>query len=75
VISEYIDPDTCHNFTILKCGKKYSIAFHCRLNQELKIDQAHGIITSVEGLIRENISNIGDLAIHVEPSQQELRFD
>jgi len=75
VISEYIDPDTCHNFTILKCGKKYSIAFHCRLNQELKIDQAHGIITSVEGLIRENISNIGDLAIHVEPSQQDLRFD
>jgi cation diffusion facilitator family transporter len=68
-ISDYIDPETCHNFTILKCGNKYNIAFHCRLNQELKIDQAHGIITSVEGLIRESISNIGDLAIHVEPSQ------
>jgi cation diffusion facilitator family transporter len=68
VISDYIDPDTCHNFTILKSGYKYNIAFHCRLNPRLKVGQAHDIITSIEGLIRENIKDIGDLAIHVEPS-------
>jgi divalent metal cation (Fe/Co/Zn/Cd) transporter len=67
-ISDYIDPQTCHNFTILKSGNKYNIAFHCRLNPKLKVDQAHFIITSVEGLIRENLKDIGDLAIHVEPS-------
>ena len=68
VISGYIVPQTCHNFTILKSGNKYNIAFHCRLNPQLKVGQAHDIITSIEGLIRENIKDIGDLAIHVEPS-------
>jgi len=68
IISSYIEPETCHNFTILKSGNTYNIAFHCRLNPLLKVDQAHGIITSVEGLIRENIKDIGDLSIHVEPS-------
>ena len=66
-ISDYIDPDTCHNFTILKSGKRFNIAFHCRLNQKLKVDQAHEIITSAEGLLRKKIKHVGDLSIHVEP--------
>jgi len=66
-ISEYIDPGTCHNFTILERNKIYNIAFHCRLNRKLMVEQAHIVITSIEDLIRKEINNIGDISIHVEP--------
>ena len=66
-ISEYVDPNTCHNFTILKRDSKYNIAFHCRLSKKLKIKQAHTITTSIEDLIKKEINNIGDISIHVEP--------
>ena len=66
-ISKYVDPDTCHNFTILEKKNIYNIAFHCRLNKKLKVEQAHMIITSAEDLIKKKINNIGDISIHVEP--------
>ncbi|MCD4670323.1 MAG: cation-efflux pump [Actinomycetia bacterium] len=66
-ISEYVNPDTCHNFTILEKKNIYNIAFHCRLNKKLKVEQAHMVATSVEDTIRKKINNIGDISIHVEP--------
>jgi len=68
LVSGYIDPDLCHNFTILKCSDRYNVAFHCNLSPRMKVEKAHDISTAMESIIRENIENIGDLAIHVEPS-------
>lgn len=66
-ISEYVDPHTCHNFTILERDNIYNIAFHCRLSRKLRVEQAHIITTSIEDLIKKEINNIGDISIHVEP--------
>jgi len=66
-ISDYVDPQTCHNFTILERNNIYNIAFHCRLSRELRVEQAHFVITSIEDLIKKEINNIGDMSIHVEP--------
>lgn len=66
-ISEYVNPGTCHNFTILERNNIYNIAFHCRLSRELRVEQAHIVITSIEDLIKKKINNIGDISIHMEP--------
>ena len=34
-ISMYVNPETCHNFSILRQGSQYHIAFHCRFDKNL----------------------------------------
>ncbi len=66
-ISSFINPSSCHNFTVLKKDSHYHVAFHCRLDSSLKIEQAHRIITEVENLLKTKIQVVDDVLIHVEP--------
>ncbi len=66
-IAPYINPDTCHNFSVLKKDSYYHVAFHCRLKASLKIEDAHKIISEVEDLIKTRMKNIENILIHVEP--------
>jgi divalent metal cation (Fe/Co/Zn/Cd) transporter len=69
-IKQYAVPSTCHNFTILKKDKNYNIAFHCRLKKDLKVGQAHSIITKMEDIIRKKFNYIEEISIHVEPDKK-----
>ncbi len=69
-VKEYTVPSTCHNFTILKKDNNYSIAFHCRLEKDLKVDQAHSVATIIENIIRKKFKNIEEISIHVEPDKK-----
>jgi len=69
-VKEYTVPSTCHNFTILKKDNNYSIAFHCRLGKDLKVDQAHSVATIIENIIRKKFKNIEEISIHVEPDKK-----
>jgi len=69
-IKEYAVPSTCHNFTILKKDNNYNIAFHCRLEKDLKVDQAHSVATIIENIIRKKFKNTEEIAIHVEPNKK-----
>ncbi|MCJ7471234.1 MAG: cation-efflux pump [Actinobacteria bacterium] len=69
-VKEYAAPSTCHNFTILKKNNKYNIAFHCRLEKDMKVDQAHSVITMLEDIIRKKFKNIEEISIHVEPDKR-----
>ena len=69
-VKEYAAPSTCHNFTILKKDNKYNIAFHCRLEKDMKVDQAHSVITMLEDIIRKKFKNIEEISIHVEPDKR-----
>lgn len=66
-ISAYVDPDTCHNFTILEKDKLYNIAFHCRLKKNVSVKKAHSVITRIEDNIKKKYNNIYGISIHVEP--------
>lgn len=66
-ISEKMDPDTCHYFTVLEKDGKYNIAFHCRLDKDLNIKQAHSIVTDTENIIKRQFEDISEVSIHVEP--------
>ncbi len=68
-ISAFIEPVSCHHFTVLKKDHYCHVAFHCRLDSRLNIEQAHKIITKVEDFIKTNIENVDDVLIHVEPNE------
>ncbi|MCJ7665742.1 MAG: cation diffusion facilitator family transporter, partial [Actinobacteria bacterium] len=69
-IKDYVLPSMCHNFTILERNNSYNIAFHCRLEKDLNVSQAHSVITILERIIRKKFKNIGEISIHVEPDQE-----
>jgi divalent metal cation (Fe/Co/Zn/Cd) transporter len=69
-VKEYVVPASCHNFTILKKDNNYNIAFHCRLEKNLKVGQAHSVITTLESIIRKKFNNIEGISIHVEPDKE-----
>ncbi|MBU4294178.1 MAG: cation-efflux pump [Actinobacteria bacterium] len=66
-ISNYILPESCHNFTILERNGNYNIAFHCRLDKDMEVDSAHSIITKIENRIKHISASIGEVLVHVEP--------
>jgi cation diffusion facilitator family transporter len=66
-ISSYVDPETCHNFTVLKKGELYNLAFHCRLKKNVSVKKAHSVITKIENDIKKKFNDICSISIHVEP--------
>lgn len=66
-ISRYVDPKTCHNFSVLKQNDKYHIAFHCRFEKDLDVEKAHLITTNIENHIKNSFNEISEISIHMEP--------
>jgi len=66
-VSLYTNPETCHNFTILEKDGTYNLAFHCRLEKNLDVKQAHTVITEMENGIKRKFKNINEVLIHMEP--------
>ena len=66
-ISSQISPETCHKFTVLERNGIYNIAFHCRLDRNMDVKEAHSIITQVENRIKQISKNINEVSIHMEP--------
>lgn len=66
-ISLHVNPETCHNFTILEKEGSYNLAFHCRLKKSLDVKKAHSIVTKIEDDIKKKFENISEISIHVEP--------
>jgi len=66
-ISLYVNPETCHNFTILRKEGSYNLAFHCMLKKSLDVKKAHLIVTKMEDDIKKKFENISEILIHVEP--------
>lgn len=66
-ISSYVNPETCHSFTILEKEGLCNLAFHCRLKKSLDLKKAHLIVTKIEDDIKKKFENISEISIHVEP--------
>ena len=66
-ISCYVNPGTCHNFTVLRKGNLYNLAFHCKLGRDLSVKKAHKTVTNMENRIKERFKNIEEIVIHIEP--------
>jgi len=58
--------------TVYTKGKLY-ITLHARVDPKLLVQEAHEIAEKIENKIKEKISNIENLTVHIEPYSAELR--
>jgi divalent metal cation (Fe/Co/Zn/Cd) transporter len=57
----------CHRVSILRSGTDVSLSFHCIVDPEMPISQAHELTSRTEARLREHIPGLGRVVIHVEP--------
>lgn len=64
--------DNPHRMRIRKIGQKKMINIDVELNGDLSLSEAHQIAHNVEDEIKNNIENVFDVAIHVEPHGEHI---
>lgn len=57
----------CHRISILRSGSGVSLSFHCIVNPDMPISQAHELTSRTEAKLREHFPGLGRVVIHVEP--------
>ena len=57
---------------VSKNGKLY-ITLHARVNPKISVQKAHEIAEKIEDKIGENISNVENVSVHIEPLKTETR--
>jgi cation diffusion facilitator family transporter len=56
-----------HHVKVQRAGGKIQISFHCRLDPQMLIGEAHDLTVALEAHIRAQVPNVGRVVIHVEP--------
>jgi len=56
-----------HEVTVNRVGGELSVTFHCVMDGNTSIADAHTITEQVEGLLRSRMPDLGRVVIHVEP--------
>ena len=59
-----------HEITLLKEGDRLNISFHCFLHGDTPIQDAHELSERMEFVLREKVSNLNTVLIHMEPQDQ-----
>jgi divalent metal cation (Fe/Co/Zn/Cd) transporter len=57
----------CHRVSILRSGADVSLSFHCIMDPDMPISQAHELTSRTEARLREHFPGLGRVVIHVEP--------
>jgi divalent metal cation (Fe/Co/Zn/Cd) transporter len=60
-----------HDVTVRKVGGELQLTFHCTMESALPITEAHTLTERVESELRNRVSNLGRVVIHVEPPNGE----
>ncbi|MCU0509828.1 MAG: cation-efflux pump [Anaerolineae bacterium] len=60
-----------HEVTVRKIGGELQVTFHCAMDAELPITEAHTLTERVESELRNRVANLGRVVIHVEPPNGE----
>ncbi|MFX0091740.1 MAG: cation diffusion facilitator family transporter, partial [Candidatus Hodarchaeota archaeon] len=72
-IIEKFPTDDCHQVFIKideNTGKK-SLSLHCRLPEEISLEEAHSVSTEIEMELRKQIEFLAEVTIHLEPINKE----
>jgi cation diffusion facilitator family transporter len=67
IVKETKGVDNPHRVRITKLGVLYAIDMDVEVDGELKVCEAHDLIMALEKKIRDNIDNIYDIVVHIEP--------
>jgi divalent metal cation (Fe/Co/Zn/Cd) transporter len=58
-----------HEITLLMEKNCLQISFHCMLEGDTSIQKAHEYSEQMETILREEISNVDSVLIHMEPRE------
>ena len=56
-----------HDVTVRRIGSEMQVTFHCTMDSDLPITEAHTVTERVESMLRNQVPNLGRVVIHVEP--------
>ena len=59
-----------HNVKVQRAGGKTQVSFHCRLDPQMLIGDAHDLTVALEVHLRARVPNVGRVVIHVEPRKE-----
>ena len=59
-----------HNVKVQRAGGKTQVSFHCRLDPQMLIGDAHDLTVALEAHIRACLRNVGRVVIHAEPRKE-----
>lgn len=57
-----------HDVTVRRIGGEMQVTFHCTMESDLAITEAHTMTERVESMLRNQVPNLGRVVIHVEPA-------
>ena len=57
-----------HDLVVNRVAGELSVSFHCIVDGELPITEAHSLTEKVESVLRAQVPNLGRVVIHVEPA-------
>jgi len=59
-----------HDVTVRRAGGELQVTFHCTMEADTPITDAHAITERIESVLRGQVPNLGRVVIHVEPNER-----
>ncbi len=63
----------CHSIRTYQESEGISVSFHCIMNPDIPINDAHQMTVQFESLLRSKIPELGRTVIHLEPPDEGLQ--
>lgn len=58
-----------HEMTVHRVGDELALSFHCTVDANVTISDAHGLTEQVERALRARLPHLGRVVIHIEPPE------
>jgi cation diffusion facilitator family transporter len=58
----------CHQVSVHRTGEDLTLSFHCLMDPDLSIADAHALTERVERVLRARIAGLGRVVVHMEPA-------
>ncbi len=71
IVHRFSEVLECHNLRIRKLSNFLFVDMHILVRKETSISQAHEIASKIEKAIKEEIPQVRDILIHLEPFEKE----
>jgi len=70
ITNEVAGREACHDISVRRLGRRYSVALHCTLDDKMLITEVHDLTTRIEERLRQEIPSLDRIIIHAEPDGQ-----
>jgi len=57
----------CRDLTLLREGEQYNATLTCQIDRSRSLDEVHGIVSEIEGVLFHHFKQLRRITIHAEP--------